>query len=453
MITLNSRPITVKGLQKALILPKTFSEAHIDIRECLDENIYLLSNGDLGVVYELSGIYDEILTEGELADQIYPIYKAIRSLCSNIPNHEEYQNTVLQLICSQRGISKTRIKPSENSLAEEIIENEEDYLLSIGLVKRRFYLAVRFSPISNVKSFWQNALEAGLDFTKQPKSILNEKWQSIYKNYEQLNQTLKPIELEIGSKISLRRLEQKELIYYFENILHGAADQKLAFEVDRNIHESIYNPCFESKSDGLYLKEENKKAIKCMFLESLPLGFRLGSLKTFLDSLPVQDFDLVWCFSHGKKKPSQELAVKASWFERGPAHRSKYEDVVNFQSKVEPLSPYGIQSLRLLMYEDNKEIEAVIKGLSIDILESRLVLEDQIPIHMIATSLPLCCSKEAHKVMGRYSTIRLENAAMFFPIYDGPQGKNGSRFWVSRNGVPIKFDLFEFTIYNYIYKY
>jgi len=448
MLTLKNRPITTKGLKKDIALAKSFAEAHVDLREYLDEDVYLLANGDLGIVYEFDGIYDEVLTEEELTDKIYPLYKAIRTLCTSIPSHEDFQNTVIQLICSQRQEQSERTKKTKGyqfskTITGDLLKSEQDFLFDLGMVKRRFFLCVRFSPEKNEKTLWKKIIDAGSGYFINPQKQLNDKWQKIHDNYQTFNKLLKSIELEISSEIGLKRLPFSELITYFENILHGAKDGDLTRVSDTNIQKVIYNPKLESKKDGLSIEDsKEKRAIKCMFMEGLPSGFRLGTLKTFIDSIPLKDFDLVWCFSHGRKNPSQELAVKAAWFERGPSYQKQYDDVVKFQSEVQPLVPYGIQSLRLLTYEDSEQMEAVIKGLGVDILESRLILEDQIPIHMISTSLPLCCQKEAHKVDGRFSTVRLEHAALFFPVYDGPKSREATRSFISRNGIPTSFDIY-----------
>jgi type IV secretory pathway VirB4 component len=71
-----------------------------------------------------------------------------------------------------------------------------------------------------------------------------------------------------------------------------------------------------------------------------------------------------------------------------------------------------------------------------------MVLEKQIPIHMLASSLPLNCLATSNKIKGRYRRIRLENALAFMPIYSGPASTHGHRWHSSRGLHPCRFDLF-----------
>lgn len=442
-MNLFSRPNTFNKLKRELQLPKTFAEAHVDIKEHVNDGVYLLANGDLGVVFEFSGLHGEIMTYEALTSAIHPLYKTIMSLCTSIPAHEDFQNMVLQLTCSQRALTVPESTAKTDGIAAAIIDNEQAYIHSLGLASRRFFLSVRYSPVENTTNLWQKAASMVSPLVKNPKDILNDKWGAIYREFELFNEALISVEYEASSKIALRRLTEPELLAYFQNVFHGAETVKpVPTCSELGFNQAVYNPRFTSKKDGLYLDADQNKAIKAFYLNGLPGQYRLGSLNAFMDQLPIQDFDLVFCLSGGRKSAGQELTVKASWFERGPSHLSKYDDLISFQEKTGANNPYATGSLRLLIYENNKSLESVIKNLAVDLINSRMVLADQIPIHMIATSLPLCLAKEAHQIIGTHFTTLLDTAAMFFPVYGGAGNSAGKRVFVSRNGLPTGFDLF-----------
>lgn len=145
---------TNKDYQKGLSnLPDSFSERHIQLRDFTDDNIVLLNNGDLGVIYKFNGVYDEILDYDGLLESLHSFMKGIRSVSSGIPSHLNLRNTIVQLILKQREL---KVPPSKvvngreqvfsDSIIGKILKEEEENLFSRGLVEKSFFITIRFSP-------------------------------------------------------------------------------------------------------------------------------------------------------------------------------------------------------------------------------------------------------------------------------------------------------------------
>jgi len=75
---------TEKDIMIKNTLPPSYAQIHIPVRCSISNDLFLLSDGDLGVVYEISGIYDEILTQDELMASFSPILRFAKYCCSNL---------------------------------------------------------------------------------------------------------------------------------------------------------------------------------------------------------------------------------------------------------------------------------------------------------------------------------------------------------------------------------
>lgn len=441
--------LKITDMKKSIELPPSFAEAHIPLRQELMNHIFLLSNGDLGLVYEINGIYDEPLTSQELEEKIYPLFKFVRQLCVGIPAHSDYKNTAIQIICSGRQIEKPLPKPLTKPIETQaysfsqtdvghILETEEELLFQLGLVKRRFFLTVRFKPVykkSKILGTFFNALKLG-----KSKRVDGEKTSLILKAAKEFDDILKNQEMEFSLGGKLERLGAEDVIKYLENVIHGAKSPPHIFTGDKTISQNIYNPKTASDAQGFML--DDKTRLSSFILDQLPREGRVGLLKHFMDALPVKNWDLVWCFTGGQRVFGSALSAQASWFSHGPAHQTKYDELIHFQNNVDTLRPHGVQSFRLLTYGCSEAESSQIQTLAVDYIGARLVPEKQIGVHMVTSSLPLCLDPTCHNLPGRSKTIRLENATFFWPIFDGPSQKEGTRWFVSRCNTPTRFDLF-----------
>jgi type IV secretory pathway VirB4 component len=435
-----NQAITSQDLVKILELPQSFAEAHIPLREHLGNGIFLLSSGDLGVVYEIEGIYDELLSESELHGSLTPFMKFLRQIVVGIPNYAGLRNTVVQLICSQR--EQTKIPNPIRNVASEagkILRAEELQLFEMGLVKRRFFLTVRYTP-SRESGDVAAKIKSVLDVFQKDGELKQQERSSIAKNLERFEETLKNLEAEFNTARSINRLGVTDILSYYEDVLHCGKSQRLVFGAEKNIQESIYTSQLKGSPDGVEVDDGGK--ITPFVLSQLPGEYAVGLFRHFIDSIPVKNFDLVWSFSHGTREFGSALAVKSSWFSHGPAHRGKYDDLVEFQNNIDALRPHGVQSVRLLTYDIDEATKARIQTLAMDHIGARLIPERQIGVHMVVSSLPLCLSREGNRISGRSRQIRLENSSGFWPLYDGPPRDHGIRWHCSRNLTPTRFDIF-----------
>ncbi len=434
------RVTTHDALARILQLPESFAEAHIPMREHLGDGIFLLASGELGVVYEVEGIYDELLSESELQAELSPFMKFLRQIVVGIPNYAGLRNTVVQLICSQRTLSEIP-RPVRGVATEAgaILRTEEERLFRLGLVQRRYFLTVRYMPTSKSLDSIQKARRM-FDVFQPDGALRNRENDRIRHSHAEFEETLRNLEAEFSTARSIRRLSTVEILSYYEDVLHGAKAQNLIFDTGEALHEAIYTSSLRGTADGVEIEGGGK--ITPFVLAQLPCEYGVGLLRHFIDSLPMKNFDLVWGFSHGSRDLGSALAVKSSWFGHSPAHRGKYEDLASFQNNLDALRPHGVQSLRLLTYDIDDSTKARIQTLAMDHIGARLIAERQIGVHMVVSSLPLCLSREGNRITGRSRQIRLENSVGFWPLYDGPSRDHGLRWHCSRTLTPTRFDLF-----------
>ncbi len=431
-----------------IVMPPSIAEAHVDLRQELLHNVFWLANGDLGVVYEVEGIYDEPLTHDELNSEVFLFYKLLRAVVPGIPNHAALGNIMVHVICSQRELKdKSRIEIEakrthlEPSIAQQIIEKEEDLLFQKGMVERKFYIGVRYS--SPRLSLLKRTLKFFKDVvTKKTSAIIEDLEAQAQFFHEELTQK------EIESGLRLRRLDATELVAYYNSVLN--CGEPLPYVVDAgaaeenefvSLHDLVLNEQCEAKPDGLVF--DNGKSIRAYVMKMLPRNYLLGRIRKLMDDLPIKTFDLVWIFGDGKVQPDNKLGLKKLWFARGPSHQSKMEDLVKFSDKIDNLRPYGMMGLRLLAYNLPDEQKSSILDRAVTWLGVPIIEEKQQALHFVVSSLPLNCQKYGLGVPGRYVTTRLEAATGFIPVYKGPELSGPAcRYWGSRSRTPTCFDIF-----------
>lgn len=427
-------------------LPDSFSERHVELRDFTDDNIALLSNGDLGVIYELNGIYDEILDQEGLLESLSSFMKGFRSIASGIPAHLNLRNSTIQLILKQRELKSPPLKHvngQERSFSDtvvgKILAEEENYLYRLGLVKKSFFITIRFSPSA---TFQRESTISQLisPFRKTVNKAKNDLLESYIKTYEGFKNELVNFERHFPSSISLRRIEQKEALGLVQNMLFAGEDHAL-YNGECSFEKSLYSPSYVEKGDVLI--DNNRDRSLCTYhLEQLPRNYSFGRFRHFIDSIPYRNFDLVWIFSHGSKEVTKDLIARETFYARKKTSTIEFQEFISFRSNVDSQRPHGTQSLRLVVYNPTQDKSGLLESLAQDYIGARLVRESQILTHMFITSLPLNCRAEANRLKGRASKIRLENALAFLPIYQGPANNHGLRYFSSRSGTPTRADLF-----------
>jgi len=414
---------------KQIDLPDSFAEAHIHLREDLGDNVMLLSNGDLGVVYEVEGIYDEPLTEDGLESEAYDYQKFLRNLVCGYPAFLNPKNVVVQFILNQREITKCPENSYSSLPVGKFLGSEEAKIFELGLLKKKFFICVRYTHYKD-KSHVFGAFKNLKENTKKDLENAKKDFLSFIGYAEEQFQLCRKI----------KRLKAIEIIEIIEDSLFaGESKDKLFFDKD-NISKGIFNDEIKIEGSKIFL---NGKESRVFVFSHFPDSMRLGDIKTFVRALPISKFDLVWCFSNGSNEVGQDINFPLAWFSKGAGKRKTFDNLDSFKNTVEPQNPYGKLSIRLIAY-DIKDASVVnhIQTIAMDILGGRMVEEKQIPLHMYASSLPLGCLKEANKIKGRYRTSTLDESMTFLPVFCGPNSDHGKRYWISREGTPVKFDLF-----------
>lgn len=448
---------TVNEYMKSIKLPLSFAEAHFKIREDIGDNIYLLSNGDLGVVYEIPGIYDEPLGFEELSGDIFTYYKFLRQIMTGIPLGSNSGNVVVQIICSQRPIFSPPVKL--NDLGKEtyfsdtevgkILREEEKSLFEnskFNFIKRKFFIAIRYEVNKKSSSFLKDILNIKEAFFNE-EALKNRFKAKIERHKELFLQSLKPLEQELEIDKPFRRLNRKDIFEYYHDVLHaGHSDNLLFADADKNLEKNIYNPDIcetEEKGKGIICKIGGKKhEINSFVVGQFPKQFVYGLLRNFIDHIPLNKWDVVLCLSEGEDKTNMKILGQTLWFANSSKHESKYRELKNFSEKVNQMNPACKMSLRVITYDIKEEEIIYLQSMSLNYLRSRLVQETQIATHMISTSMPLNCSSHANAPRGRFMTTTLDNAMGFMPLFDGPGSDHGNLWFMSRVGTPTRCDLF-----------
>lgn len=408
--------------------PPSVPEAELQITDTLGDGVFLRNCGSLGIVYELSsGVYDEPLTITEMSFEYDRMTRFLRETIKGLENEGD---TVTQFICSQRQADPvTSFKAATE--AGKILEFENNYVEQMGLIKRRFIIAVLWEP--------------------KKKSSLTEVFKKSIKGDEQSYATeillkkekfLKYLaRIESASELGLTKWSDSNYIDYISECLckgekpkfesHAQPFHQLSHSITANMAAADKNGFkFGNGQTGSY------------FFPNLPEYFALGRFKAFVSSIPATNWDMAWCMSEGHTKLSSEHFARLLWFARGPAYKKHHQDVLNLQDKTSAINPYGKLSVGLNVYDDNDEVEAKMRQLATVYLQCSIRREDSFGVQIFCRSLPLNSSSAENGIACRFTTKSLDTAKGFLPFFDGPQGK-GIRVWQSTRKFPAFFNLFQ----------
>lgn len=419
-------------------LEDSFSEAHLDIREHLDDGIFYLKDGDLGTVYQFDGIYDEPLTNDDLMDQFLNFFKVFRCIGS-IPSSSNNKNVVIQIICSQRRIKCVPAQKYKQSERPEglIIQSDQDSLFEhIAFIERYFYLSIRYKPIEKIKE--ESFLNRTRNWIKKTPNLDIQQQESYLK--EQLDifkQALIFFESQFNLEFKIKRFNFQETIQFIQNLLEKNHSATI-FPSEYNVHENIRSCKVEDHGDHLMV---NENKIECYYLEQLPSEFNLGRFRYFMDQCPVEEWDIIWGLSDIDKTYPSFLMAKEGWYGR-QKNQTIFKKFEQFKENVDSLHPHAVQSVRIICYNPPKNISGPLQSVALDSLGSSLKQEKQILMHMYASSFPMNLRSEFNRIKARYKRVRIENTLCFLPIYTGPQKNAGVRWLCSRINTPTKIDLF-----------
>lgn len=427
-----------KELRKETTLPPSVAEAYVGLRAYLGDGIYLLENGDLATTYTVKGIYDEPLTEDELYHVFLPYTKFLSAIGKGIPQHKANSSTVIQIICSQRVIEAAPSLSVGNSAAGNLIQHEMNTIFKGGLIKRTFYLTVRWSPEKKPVNI-KRALRIFKRSIATSGENSDEFAGELKKQKDYFSSEIKRALLE--SSLKAISLKEEELISYYNSVFNRGKQTpyNLKFEELEPAWTSIISPACNGAPHELTYNDGN---ISVFTFSELPPVFALGRFRQFLDSLPLKTFDACWTVSNGQKTPGAEHVFKKMFFSQGPANQKKYCDLISFEENCSSTNPSTKMSFKLLVYDLTDDLEARVFSTAVDYLGCPIIREKQIAAHLISSALPMNCSIDEHNIIGRFKTVLLDRAICFAPIYSTSTDLVGQRHWIARNGEPIKIDIF-----------
>ncbi len=432
-------------------LTNSFAEAHLDIRDHLGQGIYLLKNGDLGTVWEISGIYDEIMESDDLQEALAPIQKALRNVLAGIPSHENRGNTAVQVICSTRKATKPPAKVVDgmpysfsDSLAGQFLAAEEKYLFkSLNFIDRRFFLTLRYTPIVDDRGLWQKAVDYVKDRYFLDLFRNNQVFESEVAGPEaqlkRFGEELDRLEGILKEQGDICRLLPRELMEYVQDVLNGNT-QRPIYESSEDIHLAINTPNLKVDSNHNIIGL-NREKTEVYYLDQLPKDYSYGIFKHFMDQIPHTNYDIVLNLTYGANQVRPELKSREGYFSSRSSREAEAFDFRSFRQQVSTFNPYATQSLRLLVHNPPAGFASRLQSAASDYIGCHMPKEVQIPVHMLVTSLPLGATRRGNGLKGRSRTIRLDAALGFLPIYTGPQRASGVVQRPSRGMTPTSFDL------------
>ncbi len=444
--------VTKKARAKVLndSIPNSFAEANVELRDHLGNGIFLLEDCDLGIAWELSGVYDEDLLKDELLEELEPFKKAIRNVLPGIPAHRNLGNSVIQVILKQRRLRKAPKKLVNGrefrfpeSSEGQMLESEEEYLFeSLKFVSRSFFLTVRFTPNPDDRSIRQKII----DFLKEKKirgaasaevkfnSFISE----INAGIKQLEEEARRIESQLEVRGKIKRLFADDLIGHIQEILNSTGERPL-YPSDDNMQLAINAPGIKRISAGI--KSELGETV-AYSVNQLVRNYDVGIFRHFIEAIPHEDFDLVWTLSNGSHTPRTEITGREAYFDGKPSKRNIAETFRRFRAQVSTFNPYSVLSLRLLVHNPPESFDSHLQSAANDFLFSSIGREEQLPEHTVAVSLPLNCHRYANSLKARSRKRTLEQSLRFLPIYTGPESNDGLMWYQSRASTPTRFNLF-----------
>ena len=444
----------------------TYAEHHVAPRIELKDRIFLLENGDLGVVWEFDGLNDEVMTEIELQDELKPFASIMRYVVG-IPRNEELKNLTFQVIQQNRRIDENAIPPkkqkehdytfSKTSTGELLAAEERFLFQNVPFVSQKFFLCARLSYHIDDRG----VIKKLIDETKLGlKSLLQKEVQD--KNL---------VEFDSKAKSFLTFVKEVEQIYPALKRLESTA----VTEIIQNTLSSG-NPCptrpdkyFVSKgvfvpglvpatpnNDGHpegFGYESDRGSSEVYVLDKIPQGgnldspsFKFGQFRHFVDALHargVLDFDLVWVIAKGQKGLDPKTKGLAQLYGGKKALKKieAMENIAVYEQKAES-EPCCRFSLRLLVHNPTEETYSQVQTASDEYLRVEFPREEHIPHHMAITSLLLGAARDKVDLKSRSRSLNIEDALLFMPIFSGPSQEHGTFWYRSRNGTPTRFDLF-----------
>lgn len=425
---------------KKRIIPK-ITEENIDILDFLEEGFFLLKDFSIGHIFEVV-VSDQIFMDNtDLSSFLNDIKKSVSNSFRDFFLEKDGCDFVIQFFYQQRPYFE-RNQNDEGHLNKEISEiflKEKEYVLeNFCLFDRRLFACFRIIP--KVKE--ENRFIKGLKNFIKTKEIEKDSKITEFMGgfFRSFRESISLFESSCPRYISLRKLQEDELTDFINEKIQ---DEKRIKIKDVDLKDSfVFSDLREFRDCTL----AGEKKIFSFYIDQIPKGgessLPFGSMCFLQNQEQFKSFDFVWTFSSGECQFKENMIIKKAWFERRPLSK-ELEEIESFQEKIGFQNPFGKLTLRIFFYNIERSDIPFLKSFFIENLNSRLVLEKQIPFHMFITGLPLNCRPEDNDLLGgRTKTIDLQNALFFAPIFPAQEKKIGHFLLPSILGAPSSFDLF-----------
>lgn len=426
--------LKVKELEAILNnIPETVGEKHLDIRQQLNDYIFMLKDGGLGVMYKIEGVYDEPLNIDQLQSYLNIIKSSIEETIASF-------DVVAQLHFKQREINKRPGDPflfSDTSIGK-ILKNEDESFFKSGMIQREFFLCLRFRFTENKSII--NSILSKIVTPNPSMDVISDEAEKIKNKTEKINRYLNALEGQLSTGFRFQRVGSEKYISTVQNILNGGISQSVYPETEE-IHTRIQSPpiSLNEKKDGLII---NGKELAIFYFSIFPKESSTGRMRHFLDEIPFKNIDFVWTISSGSQDYNHAF-IESFFRPKVAAYKEIQDDLASYKSKLGPRNPEVTMSLRLIIHNyDESQIGKIYASANTN-LWGRMKKENQIPFFMFISSLPLNCVAESNKIIGRYKTLLLSHAVKYIHIFNGPPNKEGVITRVSRYGTPTKFNAYK----------
>jgi type IV secretion system protein VirB4 len=242
---------------------KDAGEANALFAPCafIDEHVFLTKTGALGVVFELSGIDPQCLTDATMDSNTKRLAAAWRIF------HEDIR--LYQYVVKQDGAGTDQQTQYDSQAVQETVTNRREFLENQGLYSIRLYLAV--------------VLEPGAVGKKAASSFLNKKalrvlTRELEENRERLLAQTQAFERSIGDLIGLRLLPKADAFQFFR-VLANLDRETVGMQTLRHdSHVDFYmtSSAAAPHRDGLRIGHQNVEVLSLRELpsETFPNVFR-----------------------------------------------------------------------------------------------------------------------------------------------------------------------------------
>lgn len=431
---------------KALFSRPESLSALLPYNEFLEkDDLFLLKDGSLGVVYEVELLEHEAMT----AKQIVSAVDGLKPIFS-LP-----ENCTLQFLFDQSAIAPfdkklTEIEESypESHPVSQILFNEKVDALKESCksfndkspLRRKLYLSIRYFP-KIIK-------------TRKVKDYIDKGEVTLYRGLSEFVSELKNFKgilksIETASPLDITKLGAESLLDVLRRFFNPTAYYKRTFApFNKNIplsEQFLYNaPVLDFPG----IEREGFKT-RTLTLKTSPLYAYPGGMAYFLGvNFP---FKLSLNFSFpSQSKTKLFFDTKEFFLEHSPTARGKVqkEEIKEVQDRL----ARNDRSLHLTFSvviegktdDELDDREKDICHIFNNELEAEVITEEDIGLGLAINSLPLCYTPDADYSCQRAIRILRSDAVKFLPIFDSFRGlKNPQSVYLSRENNIVPFSLLE----------